>query len=253
MDDQTTQEAPAQSPRPPSGDLLQLLVDALNEVQNASSGLIQALFALNYDEISIYAHDAHSWWQVAKAVIERLDAVEPTPGRFLDHVEHALESFDAAVVGIGHVLAVPARARLEEQSEARLGVRRCHATQDPKVATIHREHVVVGAEIRGLHLRRALRRQVVAALQRVPQGAWIGAFSHVIVVRARGTDADPIFKPARARHVPQDALARGRTADIAGADQKNRDVLPHAESKSIRTALRSKAQQPHPPLLQGMV
>src|SRR3954470_11572686 len=45
--------------------------------------------------------------------------IEPALGGLLHHVEHVLESFRAAVIGIGHVLAFPAAARLEEEAEPR--------------------------------------------------------------------------------------------------------------------------------------
>ena len=46
-----------------------------------------------------------------------LDPVEPALGGLLHHVEHFLETGDAAVVRIRNVLALPLAARLEEEAD----------------------------------------------------------------------------------------------------------------------------------------
>src|SRR5258706_616641 len=152
-----------------------------------------------------------------------LGTIQPPLGRLLRHVQALLEALGAAVVRIGHVLAFPARARVEEQAELRLRGSRRHRAEDAQVAAIHCEDVVEFLEIALGDLAGPERAQVVSAALGVLHAARIRGLAYVIVVRAGRCDAHMICEAPALDQRAKDAFARGRTADVAGADDEDRD------------------------------
>jgi hypothetical protein len=91
------------------------LIRALDEVQIASSLLLDAVKYQALGNIVIAANDAHSWWQVARANFSRAavrarvattmaDAVQLADAKFaLDHTHATLNSrLVAAIITIDH-------------------------------------------------------------------------------------------------------------------------------------------------------
>jgi hypothetical protein len=94
--DEDTQDLPAIPPSSAPADPLHALVDALNEVQVACCQLLDAVRDQALGNIIITAHNAHSWWLIAKATLPRaaVRARGTLTRPVTDRIEHAKRMLD---------------------------------------------------------------------------------------------------------------------------------------------------------------
>jgi len=112
---------------------------------------------------------------------------------------------------------------VEEEPEVAAVARRSQQLEMREVRAVHREDPVEPAEVGGLHLPRAQRRQVVAALGGVRDRAVVGGIAGVPLDRAGGVDLDvPAQAGARACRA-EHGLRRRRAADVPRADEEDAD------------------------------
>ena len=132
----------------------------------------------------------------------------------------------APVVGIRNI-EVPIPMGIERSEEGEHGASitlRLEITEIPEVAAIHREDVVELLEVLGAHEPR-MPPERDPVLHRDVGGARVGRLSLVPGACARRVHADPVGETLLLQTVRQNPFSERRTADVAQAYEKNRDVV----------------------------
>ena len=86
---------------------------------------------------------------------------------------------------------------------------------------IHHQDQVEGVEILALEAPRPQPGEVVAAPSRVRLRPCIGRFADVVAVSPGRIDCDQIGQSGVRNQLPEHALRRRRSADVAGADEED--------------------------------
>jgi hypothetical protein len=106
--DEDTQDLPALPPGSALVDPLHALVDALNEVQIACNQLLDAVRDQALGSIIVTAHNAHSWWLIAKATLPRaaVRARGTSTKSVVDRIEHAKRMLETTFYTLNNRLVV---------------------------------------------------------------------------------------------------------------------------------------------------
>jgi len=142
------------------------------------------------------------------------------------HLEHQIESVWAPVVRIRYIeVPILTGVELSEEGEHRASITfGLEISEIPEVAAVHREDVVELLEVFGAHEPR-LPPECDPMLHCDVGGARVGWLSLVPRTCARRVDADPVREALLLQTVRQNAFSERRTADVAQAYEKNRDVV----------------------------
>ena len=144
----------------------------------------------------------------------------------VDHVEHQIESVGSPVIGIRHIeVSVLTGVEISEEGEhgtsITLGL---EIVKILEVGAVHRENVVEFLKVPDGDAPRS-------ALERDPvphgdlNGARVGRLSLVPRPRARRVHAYPVREALLLQTMRQDPFSERRTADVAQAYEKNRNVV----------------------------
>src|SRR6185295_11621430 len=93
---------------------------------------------------------------------------------------------------------------------------------ESQVSAVHGQLQVEVLEIPRRHLARAQSRNVVAARIRVRYRATVRRLAGMEVVRSRRIGSNLVLQAVFQQELPENSLRGGRTADVSGADKKNR-------------------------------
>jgi len=123
--------------------------------------------------------------------------------------------FTGAVVGVRHIADAQVRGVIQQQAEFLLLAIRAQPGHVAQIGAIHRHEIVESLTVGRSRLARSLTTEVDAPSARDVLHTAARRVAHVVTARARGIDLDLICQALLRDQALENALSRGRTADIA--------------------------------------
>ena len=135
--------------------------------------------------------------------------VNKTLRRTLDQVKHAVETRDAAIIGVRDLIKIAVSRVAQKQADFVVMLWRADAEKMFQIFTIHRQDQVEGFKVVRCDAPRTEATQVDTTTPGSSLRAGIGRLSHVIGVGSCGVNSNSVSQPAIYYQLGDDAFRRG--------------------------------------------